>query len=226
MTTQQHEENHPGKLRKALKVLFAVCFVGVVAAIAFYWLSNPPQAQRRGKKKDKIRLVETTQVKPFTKRMTVEAMGTVVPVDDVELTARVSGRITEVNSDLVPGSPLEKGETLATVEQEDYRLALEQAKAAFGEAKLIAKERKLAIEQRKSEIARAEKELTLEKARQDVARAEYELLGADSGLLMTEKVPVLPDLGVDTGKPQDKATPEDVRATFSRHGRAVRSFER
>ncbi len=180
-TGNKHQQSH-SKVRILVKTLLALCLIGAAGAAAWYWLSNPPKAKRRGKGKDKVHLVNTKTVKPFTKRMTVDAMGTVEAVDRVGLTARVSGRVTKVNADLTPGSYVEKGATLVTVEQRDYRLALEKARAAYEEAKLAVEERKLAIRERKSEIAKADKELILEKARQEVARSEYRLFtGEDNG---------------------------------------------
>ena len=185
----QNDKQHPQKRRVALKIIGTLCLLTATLAVAWYWLSNPPKAERRGKPKDKAYLVSAMTVEPSTHRMTVDAMGRVEAVDKVDLSARVSGRITEVNADLTPGSFLSNGATLVTIDQIDYRLALDEAEAAYGEAKLLVEERELAIAERKSEVVKAETELILEKARRDVARSEYELLTEE---IKQPEAPLLP----------------------------------
>ncbi|MEF8788217.1 MAG: HlyD family efflux transporter periplasmic adaptor subunit, partial [Planctomycetota bacterium] len=170
---ERHGE--PNRLMAGLKIFAGLCVVGAAVSIAVYWMMNRPRAEREEPEQE-ARVVEVSEVNPGTHRMTVHAMGSVVPADEVGLVARVSGQITKVNPDLVPGSHLSEGEMLARVDQSDYRLALQQARANYQQAKLTARERKLAIQQRQSEVAQAEKNLTLEKAKQDVAQGEYDLL--------------------------------------------------
>ena len=163
------------KLMAGIKIFAGLCVAGIAVAIAVYWLMNRPRAGRE-EPEERARIVEVTEVTSGTQQITVDAMGTVVPADEVGLVARVNGRITKVNPDLVPGSHLEEGEVLARVDQSDYKLARQQARSSFKQAKLTCKERKLAIRQRRNEVAQARKNLTLEQAQQEVARGEYELL--------------------------------------------------
>lgn len=190
---------------KVLKLILGLIVLCGALAVSVHWMTNRPRAHRSTPKKE-ARLVETREVSAATHRLTVHAMGTVVPVEEVRMVARVGGQLTSVNPDLIPGGHLEKGEVLATVEQADYRLAVEQARAALQQAEITCEERKLAIEQQTSQVAQAEKNLILEKARQEVARSEYELLVREEEpegkqLALAESRAGEPDFGQDLGDP-------------------------
>lgn len=202
---QQAESTYPnGRLRAVLKLTAGAIILGVSVTVMVYWLMNRPRAGRRPPV-ETAPLVETEMVKVGTHPLTVHAMGTVIPADEVSTVARVSGQLDMVNPDLVPGGHLNQGEILARVDQSDYKLAVEQAEAALRQAELTCKERELAIEQQNSQVAQAEKSLKLEQAQADVARRELELLKdgdgslqglalADTGLKALEGVP-------DSGNP-------------------------
>jgi RND family efflux transporter MFP subunit len=202
---------------RILKLILGLAVVSGAVALSVHWMTNRPRAHRRTPKKE-ARLVETLEVTAGTHRITVHAMGTVVPVEEVRMVARVGGQLTSVNPDLIPGGHLKKGEVLATVEQADYRLAVEQARAALQQSELTCEERKLAIEQQTSQVAQAEKNLILEKAQQEVARSEYELLvGEDEPeekqLALAESRAGQPDFGQDLGDPAYRALGSAVTAS-------------
>jgi RND family efflux transporter MFP subunit len=142
------------------RVLRTVLLAAILAGgflVARYWMKNRPTAERR-KPTREARYVEVMPLEMHDRNVVVEAMGTVKPVREVNLTAEVSGKIVAVSPDLVPGGFFPAGTVVAEIEKTDYELALRQ---------------------RASELARAEAELTREMGQQAVARRELEMLGQE-----------------------------------------------
>lgn len=104
--------------------------------------------------------VEVVEAAQTNERLTVSGMGTVRPAREVVLQAEVTGRIVEQAPEVVPGGRLQKGGLVARIDPEEYRLAVEMAKA---------------------ELEKAEFELKVEEGRQVVARREWDLLESDVG---------------------------------------------
>lgn len=80
-------------------------------------------------------LVSTTPVEVRSGSLQVQGTGTVRPVREIQLTAQVGGRITEVSDALVSGGRFEAGETLAQIDPSDYRTAVTQAEAQVTQAR-------------------------------------------------------------------------------------------
>ena len=77
------------------------------------------------------------RVKPATQTevaRTVNAAGTLAADDQVVLGAKVIGRLSEINVDL--GSRVQKGQAIARIDPNDYRLRVDQAKAALQQARV------------------------------------------------------------------------------------------
>lgn len=125
------------------------------AAIILLIFNTEPEATRSGATKESAMLVNTVQVERDNFTPTIRAMGTVVPSQDITLSPRVSGEITELSEHFTPGGYVEKGEILLQIDPADYRNVLQQ---------------------RKSELQQAQTNLEIEMGRQNVARQDYELL--------------------------------------------------
>ncbi|MFW5982637.1 MAG: efflux RND transporter periplasmic adaptor subunit [Candidatus Brocadiia bacterium] len=173
--TQSSNKSTSNALLRGIKIALGIAAVIAVSVLSFYWLGNPPRAGRR-ESEEKARLVETRPVTAESHRVTVRAMGLVKPVEEVELTARVHGQLTEVNPNLVPGDHIPEGDTVATVDPSDYRLAVEKARARLRQAEMKVEERKLAAEKAENEVTKARTDLILEEAKQEVAREDLQLL--------------------------------------------------
>jgi len=138
-------------IKKVLPVL-AVILVAVAIAVIFKLMSPKPEIKTP---EGVATLVEVTEAKRKTDRVEIEAMGTVMPSRKVDINPQVSGKVVEINSDLVPGGHVEEGEVLFRIEDGDYRAALSQARAQVEEAR---------------------SSLKLEQGQQDVARSEWKLM--------------------------------------------------
>ena len=125
---------------------------GAVTAVIF---STEPTAQRSGATKTTAMLVDVITVQRDTVTPTIQAMGTVEPVQDVVLSPRVSGQITRRPDAFTPGGYVPEGQTLLQIDPSDYRTALQQEE---------------------SDLRQAESDLQIEMGRQNVAQQDYQLL--------------------------------------------------
>src|SRR5215470_12510270 len=72
------------------------------------------------------------QMRPMARVLSVT--GTLAAHDQSVLSAKVSGRLKEVNVDV--GSVVRAGDVLAQIEPRDYELAVQQAEAALAQARV------------------------------------------------------------------------------------------
>lgn len=139
------------------RLLLVLAVLAVGSAISIYWITHRPTAQRR-RPQPGATLVEVTKIHPQTEKVIVRVMGTVVPAKSIQLVSRVNGQIVEVSPQFVPGGRFHTNDRILQVEQKDY---------------------KLAVEQRRSDLVKAERDLKLEMGQQSVAQREYEILARE-----------------------------------------------
>ena len=76
-------------------------------------------------------LVRVMTVTPEQVQMKAATHGTIAPRTESELTPEVSGRVVSISDAMVAGGFFEEGEVLFSIDTLDYRVALEQARAAL-----------------------------------------------------------------------------------------------
>ncbi len=143
------------RFKKILNTLIVVTILLVAIALSFYLLSTQPQAERITPQVQ-VPLVETVIPSFGEHSVTVQAMGRVIAAQQVELMARVSGEVIKVSPSFVPGGMFKKNDWILKIDPTDYELT---------------------VQQRKSDLIRAEYELALEMGRQQIAKQDYVLLG-------------------------------------------------
>lgn len=153
------EKTRPVWLKRSIwfSINILVPLVIVAGALGFYkhQMNTRPQAQQRPT--DTLaRRVTVQTVRRETQPVVLYAMGTVRAAKEVALSPEVSGIIVEMDPAVIPGGLVKQGQMLYRIDARDYEAV---------------------VQQRQSELARAELALTLEQASQTVARHEYELLG-------------------------------------------------
>lgn len=135
-------------------LLVCVIILLVAAGVTAVVFNTEPTALRVGATKETAMLVDVTQVERGTFRPTIVAMGAVEPAQEINLSPRVSGEIIERAPSFTPGGRVEKGTVLLRIDPADYENALEQ---------------------RRSELHRAEADLAIEMGRQNVAEKDLQL---------------------------------------------------
>lgn len=140
-----------------IKILLSgVIIVGSVAAYRYQMNTSP----RAGRKKPPLqaRLVQVLPVSVESCTTVVSADGIVMPAQEVTLRPQVTGEITEVSADLVPGGIVQAGQKLMAIDKRDYEIL---------------------VRQRQYDVARAVKDFKVEQGNQEIARQEYALLGEE-----------------------------------------------
>lgn len=135
----------------------AIAALIIIAAVLVFrhQMKTSPRAQRK-KPPRQAKLVQVIPAQKGSCPTVVEAMGPVVPAQQVTLQPQVSGRIVSISDALIPGGIVHAGEGLIGIDPCDYEIL---------------------VQQRQGDVARARRDLKVEQGNQAVARQEYELLG-------------------------------------------------
>ncbi|MGM0520736.1 MAG: efflux RND transporter periplasmic adaptor subunit [Pseudomonadota bacterium] len=144
--------------RSHLSALAALLVLAGGLALAWWLLNQPPRIERQPPPAPSPPLVDVIHTQRVEQAPTLEAFGRVEPEQQANIASRVAGELTRFGQDVVPGGVVEEGATLATIDQADLRLALEDAEA---------------------ELANARAQLALEQGEQQRARSEYQSFGRD-----------------------------------------------
>ncbi len=136
-------------------VLFPVTVLFVGGLITLHLLGSGPQAKPMPKVKNVV-LVETIPALYGTSPTVINAMGVVKAAQTIELKPQVSGEVTAISDQLIPGGNFTKGNTLLQINPKDYQLLMRQ---------------------QASQVAQAKNNIELEKGNQMVAQRELDLLG-------------------------------------------------
>ena len=163
-------------LGRLARLLLGAVILGGTVLVSSYWLRNRPRVRRR-RPRPAAALVEVTPVRKDSRQVMVRALGTVIPARRVVLAPRVSGQVTALNPNLVPGGLVHVGDELITVDPADYDLAVSQREAELERLKALYRQVQAEVALRESDLAKAEANLKIELGRQAVARKEYRLLG-------------------------------------------------
>lgn len=133
-----------------LKIFLPLLILGVAVIITLLMITartmpEPHETEFAGP------LVEVMTVSRKARDIVVSATGTVHPSREVAVTPQVSGEIVELSPQMVVGGFIGKGDLLFVIEDTDYRLALESARANQAKTEL-----ELAKIAGQAEIARLE----------------------------------------------------------------------
>ena len=144
------------------KAILPILILGVAVAGVAMMMANPitPDRLEVDEQRTPVKVLEITHT---TEQVVVEAQGTVMAAQQVQVRPEVSGRIVKLSPSLVPGGRFAAGEMIAAIDDRDYRAQL----AARQEA-----------------VARARLALRQEQARQALAEEEWQLL---EGSVTTEE---------------------------------------
>ncbi|WP_432798999.1 efflux RND transporter periplasmic adaptor subunit [Poriferisphaera sp. WC338] len=148
-------------------ITLAIITAGILAAYQLY-VTKPKAAKKP--KPTLPTLVTTQNMSPQSFTVTVEAFGTVEPARTIDIQPRVTGVITSIHPNLVPGQFLPADQVIANIEADDYKIAKVQ---------------------READLIKATSDLQIEKGRQSVAEREYNMLANTSELAEDDKALIL-----------------------------------
>lgn len=138
-------------------IVAPVLVLGGSIAAAGYLMATAPQTERVPEERLPP-AVETAPLEATGIDRVVQAYGTVMPAQEIDLSAEIDGRVQEIHPALQPGGIIKQGEIVVRLDPEEYEYALARAEALLAEEQAA---------------------LEVERGRQLVARREWESFGQD-----------------------------------------------
>src|SRR5256714_707705 len=111
----------------------ALCVVAVLVAGAMACKSDYPASGKTADGKSAPHQVRTVKVAEIPIGETVTVNGNLAAYDQTTVGMKVPGRLQTINVDL--GSVVRKGQVIAQLEQQDYKLRVQQAEAGLAQAR-------------------------------------------------------------------------------------------
>lgn len=151
------------RTKTVLKVALPLLTLLIAAGVAAWLIRTKPKPKRQqtGELATPVRLYTLA---PSRETLMVEAAGTVIPAQQVQVLPQVAGQVVDMDERMAPGGRFAANEPMVRIDPRDYEFALAQ---------------------RQSQLANARFELAQEKGRQAVAEEEWQLLG--DGLSTSEE---------------------------------------
>ncbi len=109
-----------------------VIFFGIV--ISWYLIASKPSTNKIIHPPIRPEVAVTPAI--YTKvTLPIEALGTVIPSQEVIIRSQVSGKILELGKHMEPGGIVQSGETLFRIDDADYKNAVQRSESALAQAK-------------------------------------------------------------------------------------------
>lgn len=147
------------------RFILALVLLAIGIGVAVFIVKTTPKPERKARTKTP-RIVRARPLTRTDETVSLPAMGTVMPSKATDLTPQISGLIQEIDPGLEPGARYARGDILYRIDPTDYKLALEQ---------------------RKADLAKAELNYKLELGRQEIAAREWKLLDQGKNTSALEK---------------------------------------
>lgn len=144
-------------LKTTVMILAPVLVLGASIAAAAYLITTAPETERVPEER-RAPAVETLALDPTGIQRVVQAYGTVMAAQEVDLSPEVSGRVVEIHPALQPGGIIGADEMIIRLDPQEFEYALARAEA---------------------ELAEVVAALEVERGRQLVAEREWESFGRD-----------------------------------------------
>src|ERR1044072_1415262 len=119
--------------RRVLVASFALLLSVSFACKSEYPASGQQKGPGEGRGGGEARPVKVARVEEMPVGASVNVTGTLAAQDEATLSIKVPGRVSSIAVDL--GSVVRRGQMVAQVEQQDYRLRVQQSEAALQQAR-------------------------------------------------------------------------------------------
>ena len=153
---------------------FVALIVGVVGFMGINAIAKDPE------KKEVIDTRPTVQVEPVIAndhQVIINSYGEVKPLENTQLSAQVSGEVLSWHPNFVAGGIVARGETLFTIEKDNYEAAV-----LVAEAELARAQAGLIEEQAQAQVAEDEAKRFPSKARTDLFLRKPQVLSAQASV--------------------------------------------
>ncbi|MDD2384736.1 MAG: efflux RND transporter periplasmic adaptor subunit [Sulfurospirillaceae bacterium] len=112
----------------------SLLILGIGFLVSQKLLTTAPQAPKQ-KQITTGTIIETINIAPSTQPIIIQTIGSIEASASTIISAKVAGRIIEINPNFLLGGIVKKGDVLVQIDKTDYHAALNQAKAALLSAK-------------------------------------------------------------------------------------------
>lgn len=138
-------------MNKRTAILLPLSVLGVLIALAWIILRNPPETGFRGQDSGPLMTVETMTIRPTDFQVSVPSYGIIRPRIQSLLVAQVGGQIVEKSPNFDEGGFFAEGEIMLTIDPRDY-----EANVMIAEAGLADAQQNLAEEEARGEQAQVD----------------------------------------------------------------------
>jgi len=111
-----------------MRKLLIFIIIASAAAVATLMMQLKPEPPKK-ESLDLDPLVDVFVLEMMTANFTVTSQGTVLPRTETQLSAEVSGKITNISPKFIPGGVFERNEVLMRIDPTTYEVAVKQAEA-------------------------------------------------------------------------------------------------
>jgi RND family efflux transporter MFP subunit len=171
-----------------LKILIPFGIIGMGMA-GFVAIKASAANEQEKQPQDTRPTVSVERLSTIEHQVILTSFGEVKPLETTRLAAQVSGEVISWHPNFVAGGLVNRGETLFTIEKDNYQAALLQAEASLSSA-----EARLIEEQAKAQVAEDEAKRFPDKARTDlflrkpqVLSAQAQVKSAQAGLMRAQR---------------------------------------
>lgn len=176
--------------KHAFQAFGALILLALVGLLVWVMNLTAPKT-RRAPPATVTPLVRVMEARPSSEAVTVSGFGVIQAADEFDLRLEVGGRVARIHPDLEPGGLIPAGETIISLEKDEFdlavetaRIALEQARAAYEieagrqviaaeELKLLERDPTVSLDQ--SSRALALRQPQLRQVEADMMRAQADL---------------------------------------------------
>ncbi|MDR9828473.1 efflux RND transporter periplasmic adaptor subunit [Vibrio sp. FNV 38] len=137
-----------------VKWLLPVVVLLLGVALSVYFLAPKPTKKARMAKAP-VRTVQISPVEKVTVIPTITAHGIVEAKRSVNIQSQLRGEVVELGQSLIPGAFIQQGDILVRIDDRDYQLAIDEAKAQIARQKAL-----YDVEQGRSQAAAMELEIS------------------------------------------------------------------
>lgn len=166
-------------------------FIAIIA-VGFGLMAAIESAEVEADEKEAVDTRPTVSIEsliPISHDVQITSFGEVLPLEETELAAQVSGIVTDWNPNFVAGGLVKRGEVLFNIEQDRYQAAVFQAEAqvSLAEATLIEEQARQKVAKREARNLPKNQVSDLYLRKPQVLSAQAQLKSAQASLRMARK---------------------------------------
>lgn len=129
-------------MSKTIRILLGIGLIVASVLVSKLLVYLRPKAKPADRSTQAL-VVEVSQILPETKRLLVQAHGTLKPRISGKLAAEIGGRVVSISEDLLEGNEFKEGEELLKLDAGDYLYAISQAKLSLSNAEVALERERL-----------------------------------------------------------------------------------